>query len=136
MDGATDNMIVDFFIYDPVSANYVSIAKNLQNNWNIEFSHGAYCYTFQANNKDVHGLSREEAVTYLTSLEGQVQMQVQYEIGIVICTSCYAEETSAGLWRSRLCSCTSARMSHPVAYAVHVSDAGLIVVALISLYHA
>lgn len=33
----------------------------------------------QANNKEIHGLSREEAVTYLTSLEGQVQMQVHYK---------------------------------------------------------
>ncbi|XP_071141153.1 tight junction protein 1-like isoform X14 [Mytilus edulis] len=32
-----------------------------------------------ANNKEIHGLSREEAVTYLTSLEGQVQMQVHYK---------------------------------------------------------
>ncbi|CAC5411802.1 TJP1 [Mytilus coruscus] len=32
-----------------------------------------------ANNREIHGLSREEAVTYLTSLEGQVQMQVHYK---------------------------------------------------------
>ena len=35
--------------------------------------------TFQANDRDVVGLTREEAVTYLTSLDGNVTMLVQYK---------------------------------------------------------
>lgn len=33
---------------------------------------------FQANERDITGLTREEAVVYLTSLKGLVSMVVQY----------------------------------------------------------
>jgi len=38
-----------------------------------------YSICLQANEKDIIGLTREEAVTYLTSLEGMVTLTVQYK---------------------------------------------------------